>query len=1562
MGVLSLINRTATQTGHRRINSGIQSIIQRHLELQDMNDEAFKKECASLQEKNGFDSDKAPKPRATFSQLFSKISSFSLFKKDVSAATIAQVAAGVEAFRRCPADLPQGSELYHEQIKAAVALTQSCLVQMNTGEGKTYALLPAIFSLLCKYKQVYVVCANKYLARRDAQRTLSYWKYLGISVGIGMYQSQENVWERQVIYSTLDDLMFKQLGDDIDYRKPTSPIRQKCIVLDEADSILLDQAGTNYTQPVAVSGKIYDWSLAVHLAESIDSRLIEADAVDLTASLSIEGEDWLRSKLHDQFGNDNNYQLYRHAVELSYVGIRLAKMDIDYIIEDNRLHRVNRNNGLIEYYQTKPWFLPLQYKMRMPIGAELITRIMLNPRIFLRQFQHISGLSGTVAPDALEYLLMFRLLTITIPPRFKRHKGETDDVLSFTKESSIAALLDAVVNAWKDGRPVLVGTQNIMDAKILYQNLEPFARRAGDKLRLSVIAGQAEENIASIFNHAGEPGSILIATQIAGRGVDIRFTEKAKEAGGLALFCLQHSPLQRHDKQFLGRAGRQGDPFTATFFISTEDELSVNLGLKSWGKFMNKFMEKGETVQNKMLTKRLRQAQRIMRDKHLMDRLTSSNRIAVDNEIYTSIKKWLDIQKQDSEKNNFYCSAAVIDECLESFLNTYVPVLYKKRNKNIVDAEAEKCVEIIHLMIETDEKLFTASNIAQTTGDQAIKVIKKKISARITDCMEKGFERFSVISSFYTKRELLNGRFWPIFYCLEPLKQIVAEQSHQVQDEMLPANGTDAPVVAEPLPVFTKIEQHVKKFYDHIDDAAFDYDTWNNVLKNELKNVQGASEARLIVHLLHELSGEIHKRREETDAERKKTDKDYEKLHKRTPRTAVNWTIQNASINLSKERSRIWHQVYNISDKGLESSRLYCDKISAYLDESNAKLTANILHNLLQSHRLETIDDVFYYSDNLVSTAAEKPSEETIAINIWNEQTTTPLLKTPGRAIHKKYVRRFIVEYENQITDDVQKSGKLNLTVQKLEEQWLSQFVSKYPVSALNTAKKVQKALDEWRIYVKEFYGDNYAYTRRCRIIHKWVKNYLLFLKQHNIIPAVPTFKTSVVSRFDRLMINLTDTRTVLAVVQPALVAAVFILLSFIGHWLPPRQLNAISLHADNLLTGGLVSKGAITALIVPMIFLNKYRSDSQLLRFITFLILPVAAFLWLTGWTWGNWSITAIGTAVGLTAVMYFLFWQLDNNLDKTQRLTGVSLEYIWLLWAICFCFIPAASDVPVIMPALVLTAGAFTIWKLYVNKASLLLQSLHVVDSMKSEQMRNVFHATGFTGPLPHLLAMVFTYFGFHALQSGYANALVPEAYRSQVYFGFLIAVYVFISFVSIQDTLARRFNKNWWYRYLHNRNLALIDTDSNGNNVRLDLPLEMEQHKRYFLRNELMITILLLGILSIVFRNQTLANTGFPIVFVLLPVSVMLAEIIVSLSRQLYQLFFSRYPSTGNVFQSLQLSIYTDDDEDKRKGFWSRFIPRNRSFWLVGVSLALPFVKTVAKLIWDVIANIIANFYTD
>jgi len=595
-------------------------------------------------------------------------------------ATIDAVGALCEAFRRAPADLgdpaaPGTVDLYPEQITTALALLQQCIVQMDTGEGKTYAILPAAACLARRHGKVFIVCANEYLAERDATRTLSFWNFIGFRVGLFVDGSPEDELDCDVIYTTLAPLVFHVMNEDTAWVRSPNVAGFGALIIDEADSVLIDNAFQEFNVVRFVQAQAFDWTLAIKLASELTQveHIIE-DHGQMTATLTVEGETFLRNALRSSGIAMDRLLEMRHAIELAYVATRMAHEDTHYIEEDGKVVYVDPKSGDRRPFVQPSWFVPLMavrgHSSAMRVNTDQSWAISI-----LTRFEHLCGLSGTIRDNTIEYVISFKLFPVEVPPRKPRRGDVFPDNVFRTQKEALDHAMTRISEELAKGRPVLVGTQNVSDAERLYESA---VATIGPDVTKNLLTAKNDSEAADFFKRAGASKTLTIGTQIAGRGVDIRLTEEARAAGGMALVGIGRNKTARHDRQFLGRAGRQGDPFTAEFIMSLEDELFRIHGWANLDEMLVKLgLKPGEAIQHPWIDKAVRTAQNNILYRDWQTRWHSLFASEIHSESRNRILRWfslLQLDEQDQVSTTFPPDAfvrALIDHFLEVNLSPY---------------------------------------------------------------------------------------------------------------------------------------------------------------------------------------------------------------------------------------------------------------------------------------------------------------------------------------------------------------------------------------------------------------------------------------------------------------------------------------------------------------------------------------------------------------------------------------------------------------------------------------------------------------------------------------------------------------------------------------------------------------------------------------------------------------------------------------------------------------------------------------------------------------------------
>ena len=381
--------------GRRVVSTRADAVHSEHARLFHLPDATLREYCRRTLEGHDFGE---TKPDGFFSRLWKRVRSLGRVP-EVDVLTLRRLALAVTAFQRAPADLEEGSPLFDQQVRGAVALSQRALVQMDTGEGKTYAILPAG---LCAVLQV-SPCLMSHLrqrlsgrARRCAHATLL--GVVGIDVGLGhgsnLWMGADG-WSKRVVYTTLHALMFHHISCEIAVRTQPALVSFGAAILDEADAILLDQSVDSYVHTVNIPATFHDWETSLALAGDLEAEKdIIVDTDDFNASLTLEGEKKFKVMLGSPSAISLRDLVMRDAVENSYIALYHVKEDQDYVVHGSRASPIDRKTGEVQRGQSPLWIFPLERRLGLPPRPGYVTLQSLQPRVFLKEFAHISGLSG----------------------------------------------------------------------------------------------------------------------------------------------------------------------------------------------------------------------------------------------------------------------------------------------------------------------------------------------------------------------------------------------------------------------------------------------------------------------------------------------------------------------------------------------------------------------------------------------------------------------------------------------------------------------------------------------------------------------------------------------------------------------------------------------------------------------------------------------------------------------------------------------------------------------------------------------------------------------------------------------------------------------------------------------------------------------------------------------------------------------------------------------------------------------------------------------------------------
>ena len=518
-----------------------------------------------------------------------------------------------------------GMRHYDVQLLGAMALHNGKIAEMKTGEGKTLVATLAVILNSLEGKGVHVVTVNAYLAKRDAEWMGRLYNFLGLSVGVivaGLSDEQrKEAYGADITYGTNNEFGFDYLRDNMKfYAEQLVQRGHHYAIVDEVDSILIDEART----PLIISGASDE---STDLYQKVDEvvRTLEkekhytVDEKGKTASLTDEGVLYVE----EQLGIENLYDTAnitaQHHVLQSLKAHTVFRRDVDYIVKDDQVVIVDEFTGRLMAGRrfSDGLHQALEAKEHVTVAAENQTLASITFQNYFRMYDKLSGMTGTADTEAVEFAQIYGLEVSTIPPNRPMVRKDMPDLIYRTRREKMQAIIQAIKELHATGQPVLVGTISIETSELISQLL----KREG--VPHSVLNAKHHAQEAEIVAQAGQAGKVTIATNMAGRGTDIKLGEGVVELGGLHILGTERHESRRIDNQLRGRSGRQGDPGSSRFYLSLEDDLMRLFGSDRLSGLMQKLgMQEGEPIENNMVSRAIENAQKRVEGHHFEIRKT----------------------------------------------------------------------------------------------------------------------------------------------------------------------------------------------------------------------------------------------------------------------------------------------------------------------------------------------------------------------------------------------------------------------------------------------------------------------------------------------------------------------------------------------------------------------------------------------------------------------------------------------------------------------------------------------------------------------------------------------------------------------------------------------------------------------------------------------------------------------------------------------------------------------------------------------------------------------------
>jgi len=638
-----------------------------------------------------------------------------------------------------------GLRHFRVQLIGGVILHQGRITEMRTGEGKTLvSTLPAYLNAL-EGKGVHIVTVNDYLAKRDAEWMGQIHEFLGLTVGV-ILNSMDNDERREayncdITYATNNELGFDYLRDNmVIYKEQLVQRDLHYAIVDEVDSVLIDEART----PLIISGssgkstKIYEAcdNLVRQLKKGTEKELSKMDIImkednnetgdyvanekEKTVNLTEQGIKKVERFFHlENLADPENLEI-QHCVNLSLRAHALMHLDKDYVVKDDQVLIVDEFTGRIMPGRRYSDGLhqAIEAKEHVKVKRESKTLATITFQNFFNKYDKKCGMTGTALTEEKEFREIYGMDVVEVPTNLPVQRVDHNDSVYKTKREKLNAIVEDIAASHEKGQPVLVGTITI-DAS---EELSQLLKKRG--IPHKVLNAKFHELEAEIIADAGQIGAVTIATNMAGRGTDIKLGEGVTELGGLKIIGTERHESRRIDNQLRGRAGRQGDPGESKFYISLEDDLMRLFGSQNLMQMFNSLgMPEGEQIQHKMLNKAIERAQKKIESNNYGIRKNLLEYDQINNEqreiIYAERRKVLD---GDDMRDTII---SMIDELVEKYVNMVIGDDQGPSEWNLKELN-EILIPMIPVKPVTGEGCGSKQELIQNLKEEALRLYETK--------------------------------------------------------------------------------------------------------------------------------------------------------------------------------------------------------------------------------------------------------------------------------------------------------------------------------------------------------------------------------------------------------------------------------------------------------------------------------------------------------------------------------------------------------------------------------------------------------------------------------------------------------------------------------------------------------------------------------------------------------------------------------------------------------------------------------------------------------------------
>lgn len=632
-----------------------------------------------------------------------------------------------------------GEKHFYVQILGGLAIHYGNIAEMKTGEGKTLTcVLPGYLNALTG-DGVHVITVNEYLASRDAEWMGNIYRFLGLTVGVNTRElsakEKQEAYNCDILYSTNNEIGFDYLRDNMVIRKEERVQRPlNFAIIDEVDSVLIDEART----PLIISGgQMNSANLyldADHFAKGLKE---EADYVYDEKSKAVTLTDDGSEKAEKYFHIKNLYDI-ENASLVHYINQALRanysmKKDVDYVVQDDEVVIVDQFTGRLMKGRAYSDGLhqAIEAKEGVTINQETKTLATITFQNLFRMYKKLSGMTGTAKTEEEEFRNIYNMYVIEIPTNKEVIRIDAPDLVYATKEAKYKAIINFVKDRYEKGQPVLIGTIAIETSELISDLLKK-AHIPHEVLNAKNHAREAE-----IISKIGQQKSVTIATNMAGRGTDIKLSDEIKKLGGLCVVGTERHESRRIDNQLRGRSGRQGDPGYTQFFVSMKDDLMVRFGSDRIGEMMKSMGLGDQAIQSKTFTKSIGTAQK---------RVEGNN-----FDIRKQLLQYDDVMNDQREimyeKRNKILDSDSIHEMVLSTFRHHIEDLVNSHLVPTGDLSKEDYEEITDFinenLLKKDIKVATINNLsAEETIDKLVKLVTEEYEEKIKEIPQEVIDEF----------------------------------------------------------------------------------------------------------------------------------------------------------------------------------------------------------------------------------------------------------------------------------------------------------------------------------------------------------------------------------------------------------------------------------------------------------------------------------------------------------------------------------------------------------------------------------------------------------------------------------------------------------------------------------------------------------------------------------------------------------------------------------------------------------------------------------------------------